>query len=615
MKLLLSAMALAGLALAALAPRCAAADPQEAATARSGPVPVRVVREGARWTLLRGGAPYYVKGAGGSDRLEVLKQSGGNSIRGWGAENAGRDLDAAQAQGLTMTVGIWLGHKQHGFKYDDPEMVRRQLETAREVARKHKDHPALLLWGVGNEMEGDGKDDNVWKAVEEVARAIKQIDPNHPTMTVVAEIGEGGIKAKKVAELCPSVDILGVNSYGGLASLPKRLKEAGWTKPYIVTEFGPNGPWEVGKSSWGAALEPNSTEKGAIYLRNYESGIGSQKGWCLGSYAFLWGEKFEATATWFGMFLPGGMERLAPVDAMHYAWNGKWPATRVPELVTFESSVGKKEITPGSQQQVTCAAKSDLPLTYHFEIRPDTEGPSSFEPGQKPKDVVEGLFPPPGPNGVQTFRAPEKPGAYRLFVYVRDTRGGAATANVPFLVQDATIATDPAVRRATLPVMLSGEGTSAGTPAFVPTGWMGNQENIRLEEQWRDRPHSGETCVKVSYVGKDGWAGVVWQHPANDWGERPEGWNLTGAKKLTFWARGETGEETVDFSFGLLGTDKKYYDTASGKLPGVRLTKEWKQYEVDLTGKNLSRIKSGFAWVVAAQGKPITFYLDDIRFE
>jgi hypothetical protein len=110
-------------------------------------------------------------------------------------------------------------------------------------------------------MEGDGSDPNVWKAVEEIARMVKQVDPNHPTLTVIAELGAEGIKAKQVKALCPDIDILGINSYGGALSLPTRLKASGWTKPYMVTEFGPNGPWEVGKTSWGAPLEPTSTEK------------------------------------------------------------------------------------------------------------------------------------------------------------------------------------------------------------------------------------------------------------------------------------------------------------------------------------------------------------------
>jgi hypothetical protein len=409
------------------------------AEARAQAVPVTVGKAAdAKWQLLRGGKPYFIQGAGGTNNLDQLKAAGGNSVRTWGAERAERDLTEAGKRGLTVTLGIWLGHPEHGFKYDDPKQVADQTASAEAMARKYKDHPALLVWGLGNEMEMStgGKDDAVWRAVEQTARAIKRIDPSHPVMTVIAEIGEDGIKAKKVAQLCPSVDILGVNSYGGLSSLPERLKKAGWTKPYVVTEFGPNGPWEVGKTAWGAALEPNSTEKAKLYADRYAAGIAAQKGWCLGSYAFLWGDKVEGTPTWFGMFLPGTGEKLGPVDAIAAAWSGKPAANPAPRLTTFASSVSGKEVAPGSAQTVTCTAEGapGASLTYRYEIRPDMEGPSRPEPGQVAPEALTGHVPDAPAAGESKFTAPTKPGAYRLYVYVRDGKGGAATANAPFKV-------------------------------------------------------------------------------------------------------------------------------------------------------------------------------------
>ncbi|MBC8138968.1 MAG: hypothetical protein H8F28_24090, partial [Fibrella sp.] len=283
----------------------------------------KLVKKGETWQLLREGKPYFVKGVGGTQKLPLLKSLGGNSVRTWGVESAKRDLDAAHAQGLTMTLGIWLGHKVHGFKYDDPKMVQEQFEKAQAAIREFKNHPALLAWGIGNEMEGDGNDPLVWKAIQEIAAMAHKEDPNHPTMTVTAEIGGNANKAKAVQDLCPDIDIIGINSYGGLGSLADRLKEAGITKPYIVTEYGPNGPWEVGKTRWGVSLEPNSSEKAAMYLGNYLRSIRNQPA-CLGSYAFLWGDKMEGTPTWFGMLLPGTGERLAATDAISYLWTGKW---------------------------------------------------------------------------------------------------------------------------------------------------------------------------------------------------------------------------------------------------------------------------------------------------
>ena len=121
--------------------------------------------------------------------------------------------------------------------------------------------------------------------------------------------------------------------------------------------------------------------------------------------------------------------------------------------------------------------------------------------------------------------------------------------------------------------------------------------------------------MRVEYDAKDAWAGVVWQNPPNDWGNLPGGWDVTGAKRLTFWARGDAGGEIVSFEFGVLGKDKKFFDTGRGKLEKVSLTREWKQYSIDVAGQDLSRIKTGFVFVLAGQDRPVIFYLDAIRFE
>jgi hypothetical protein len=84
---------------------------------------------------------------------------------------------------------------------------------------------------------------------------------------------------------------------------------------------------------------------------------------------------------------------------------------------------------------------------------------------------------------------------------------------------------------------------------------------------------------------------------------------------LTFWARGARGGEVINFGFGILGADKKFPDTASGQLEKVALETDWHAYSINLEGKDLSRIKTAFMWSTASSGQPITFYLDDIRFE
>ncbi len=112
-------------------------------------IPVELEKTEQGWQLLRGGEPYFIKGAGGSGSLELLAASGGNSIRTWSTDGAGEILDQAHALGLTVTVGIWLGHERHGFDYNDEDQVREQLERAREAVLRFNVHASLLLWGFG----------------------------------------------------------------------------------------------------------------------------------------------------------------------------------------------------------------------------------------------------------------------------------------------------------------------------------------------------------------------------------------------------------------------------------------------------------------------------------
>ncbi len=183
-------------------------------------------------------------------------------------------------------------------------------------------------------------------------------------------------------------------------------------------------------------------------------------------------------------------------------------------------------------------------------------------------------------------------------------------AGVPALrAEDA-----PAAKAVKLPFTVYDEKGGANNH-YIPSGWMGNTKGTKLDEGCTNNPHGGKCCLRIEYSEAGDWAGIVWQDPVSDWGDQPGGFNLTGAKKLKFWARGNKGGETVNFKFGILGADKKYPDSATGETGSLTLTPEWKEYAVELEGKDLTRIKTGFVWTLAGQGSPVVFFLDDIRFE
>ena len=96
---------------------------------RAQPVKVEVKQEAnGQWQLYRGGQPYYIKGAGGNTHLDKIVEIGGNSFRTWSADDAETILDEAHKRGLTVMMGLWVGHERHGFDYDNQAAVASQLE-------------------------------------------------------------------------------------------------------------------------------------------------------------------------------------------------------------------------------------------------------------------------------------------------------------------------------------------------------------------------------------------------------------------------------------------------------------------------------------------------------
>ncbi len=155
---------------------------------------------------------------------------------------------------------------------------------------------------------------------------------------------------------------------------------------------------------------------------------------------------------------------------------------------------------------------------------------------------------------------------------------------------------------------------------YIPSGYMGDYSDIKIETASFDNPHGGTTSIKIKYSNASSqgarWGGVYWQSPANNWGDKKGGFDLTGAKKLTFWARGENGGERIE-EFKIGGITGLYPDSDIAGIGPVMLTQEWKKYEIDLSGKDLSYVSGGFCWSSNLDVNPegVIFYLDDIKYE
>ncbi len=389
--------------------------------------------------LLRAGEPFYVKGAVGWESYDLLHRCGANSVR-TGANKA--SLDRAHEAGLMAMVNLPVRGERNGMNWDDEKMVAEQEQRVLQAIRERKDHPAVMFWAVGNELDwippGVPYSPRLWQRLNEIAVKIHALDPNHPVLTVVGT-SQYEQKIQEMARQCTDMDLLGINTYGDLAEVAALTRKY-WPRPYVIAEWGPTGHWQVPKTQWRVPIEETSTEKARAIYERYTKVIRADKGHCLGSYVFLWGQKQETTHTWYGLFLDG--LATESIDVMAYLWSGAWPPNRAPTVLSLDI-VGFPDRTgiyllPAQQYEadVTGYDADYDPLTFRWDIRPEVVIPkgSYAGGGEKPAVPIPGLLQAEG--GPRTrFTAPPTPGAYRLFVQVRDEKGHAGYANVPFYVR------------------------------------------------------------------------------------------------------------------------------------------------------------------------------------
>ncbi len=400
---------------------------------------IRLTEDG--YQLFLNDEAFYIKGAGLEfGNIQLLAEHGANAFRTWRTDNGQRSakevLDEAHQYGLKVAMGLEVGRERLGFDYNDEVAVQAQLDRIRKEVLEIKDHPALIIWGIGNELNHHADNPKVWDAVNEISKMIHEIDTNHITTTSLAGMNKEDVDM--VLSRAPDLDVLSVQMYGEIEILPQRIAASGYEGPLMVTEWGATGYWEVGTTAWGAPLENNSSVKADFYRSRYEKSIRSQARQMIGSFVFLWGQKQERTPTWFGMFMPDGQETES-VDAMHYIWNDSWPDNRSPRLEDFllegYRAPDNIYLLAGDlyTTEVIVSDPDQDSLVYRWEIMKESTSKATGGDSEYIPKAISNLF--QGESAASmNFTAPSEPGAYRLFVYVEDGHQHVAHANIPFWV-------------------------------------------------------------------------------------------------------------------------------------------------------------------------------------
>lgn len=429
---------------------------------------VRVTGTQGDWQLSVDGSPYEIKGltygppqAAADGYLRDLKAMGVNTIRIWGVDDAGTPalLDRAAQQGLKVIVGHWLNQGADYVK----DTTYKNAVKAEIVARVEalKNRQGVLLWDVGNEViltmqdhglpaaEVEARRVGYAKFVDEVAQAIHAADPNHPVTSTDAYTGAWSY----YKQYAPHLDLLAVNSYGAIGTVKQDWINGGYTKPYIVTEGGPAGEWEVPADVNGVPTEPTDLQKRAGYTSSWNA-IKAHPGVALGATEFHYGLENDFGGVWLNTFT-GGWRRLG-YHALRQAYTGQASANTPPEITSMAVSNQTAVPAGGTFTITTAASDPDGDLIRYNLMYSDKHITGNT-------GLTNVVFTDNG-SGSFTARAPEQLGVWKVYVYAYDGHGNVGVEQRSFkVVPPAVPGTDLA------------RGRTVTASSYQPTGANGPQ--------------------------------------------------------------------------------------------------------------------------------------------
>jgi len=226
------------------------------------PTMVAIVRKGGGFEYLVNGRPQGIRGVGynvmtGSlapdqraarydDDFTAIKAYGANTILGWD-EREFDDVLMAAADRHDLGVILPFDLKS-SLAYDDPQVRADLLQALRQRVESFKDNPALVMWGLGNEVLHDIGDMRSHRAqafagfLIEAADMIHEIDPNHPVVYRDAEDRYAEPVAAALRGKPRPWFVYGMNFFTfRIDDALTRGPTHTWTQPLLVSEFGPAG--------------------------------------------------------------------------------------------------------------------------------------------------------------------------------------------------------------------------------------------------------------------------------------------------------------------------------------------------------------------------------------
>jgi len=249
---------------------------------------------------------------------KLMKEMGINTIRLYQSHEDIEEVktvirDLYEKYGIRTIIGSWLGFWEYPCPfYGDKKFQDKVKEEVLYMVASLKDEPGILLWILGNEnnyscigsvnpwssdeidKEPDPQKQKAMRAktyysfVNEIAKEIHKIDPNHPVA-----LGNGELAGLEYAnKVAPDVDLVACIIYRGktFGNLFRSLR-ATFDKPILISEFGAD--------CYDAYLKKENQNMQAFFLESqwrqiYEN-LGRVKGGagnCLGGTMFEWSDEW-----------------------------------------------------------------------------------------------------------------------------------------------------------------------------------------------------------------------------------------------------------------------------------------------------------------------------------
>lgn len=416
---------------------CAESSPESVLKKR-----VYVAESDIGYQLIKDGEPFFVRGACvGDEYWAEFKAAGGNTIRIYDPTNLKEKLDRADSLGLLVAVDIPLPmySKEHNL-YSIPESVEQITSQIKELVTANRDHPALLFWILGNDVYYpiSLRRNPFINQFNNWIRLIQELDPDHPVTSAFPGVPRRMIASKSLD--INKLHFLAFNFFGAANSIDSKISQLSlfWKGPFMATEWGINGPWEPREfTSWGAPVEQTSSKKAEIYRERYSKIRKLFPSRYLGGFVFYWGQKEERTPTWFSAFLPDGRPTRVVHEAKAFFGVKSTPYTG-PELgyILLEGRGAPSSIMLSPGKELTATIHNTFPDPSELEVQWEIRQENWFRDGTTtwnrtaiiPTDFIL------KESGDMSFISPEEEGPYRLYLYLGDNKGQAATANIPFYI-------------------------------------------------------------------------------------------------------------------------------------------------------------------------------------